>query len=146
LALNTHSLLDSLPSATQLLNPITSAPAGSSDLRASLLHLQCNDIKIEYHPNSGHQPQAQHLEEYSAHESQHSQVPHDETPWKPFQSRLDFEAAELALQTAMTREQTGAFFDLLNCAASRKEEFTLLNHAEVVKLWDLASHKQYQSV
>jgi hypothetical protein len=119
-----------------------SVPASDNLGHASLLRPECNDIKIEYHPNSARQPRAQHIEEYGAHESRRSQVPCDETPWKPFRSRLDFEAAELALQTAMTKEQTGTFFDLLHRAASSKEEFTLVNHAEVVKLWDLASHKR----
>lgn len=109
---------------------------------ASLHHPQVDDIKVEYHDKCGRRTQALRLEEYGASEARRNEAPPDEEPWRPFRSRLDFEAAELALQTSMTDDQTDILFNLLHCASSGKEQFTLKTYDEAVKLWDLASYKR----
>ncbi|KAI0000117.1 hypothetical protein BJV74DRAFT_725097, partial [Russula compacta] len=81
------------------------------------------------------------LEEYGSCELRCNEAPPDKEPWRPFRSCLDFEAAELALQTSMSDEQTDILFNLLHCASSGKDQFMLTSHDEAVTLWDLASYK-----
>jgi hypothetical protein len=74
-------------------------------------------------------------------EIQRSAVPHDEEPWWPFQSWLDFEVAELALKANMSEELTNMLCSLLLHAGSGNKYFNLKSYAEIMKIWDLASHK-----
>ncbi|KAH9958378.1 hypothetical protein BJV74DRAFT_789349, partial [Russula compacta] len=53
-------------------------------------------------------------------------------------SHLNFEAVKQVLQTSMSDKQTDILFNLIHCASSGKDQFTLTNHDEAVKLWDLA--------
>ncbi|KAG2353230.1 hypothetical protein BDR07DRAFT_1310308, partial [Suillus spraguei] len=46
-------------------------------------------------------------------------------PWEPFQTWLDFEVTEIALEAAMTKDQTNWLFDLICHSACGKEVFTL---------------------
>ncbi|KAG2351833.1 hypothetical protein BDR07DRAFT_1240344, partial [Suillus spraguei] len=57
----------------------------------------------------------------------------------PFWMRLDFEVAEIALEAAMTKEQTNQLLDLVHQSASGADKFTLQSHDEVHSLWEMAS-------
>jgi hypothetical protein len=113
-----------------------------SDTPPSLHVPNVDDIRVEYHDKCGRQTETFPLEEYGSRELRRNEAPPDKEPWRPFRSRLDFEAAELALQTSMSDEQTDILFNLLHCALSGKDQFTLTSHDEAVKLWDLASYKR----
>ena len=102
---------------------------------------QLRDVKVEYHPSSRRQPEIFQLHEYSAREFQRNEVPLNDSPWRPFRTRLDFEAAELALATSMNRDHTNQLCDLFHSASAGNGLFTLGNYDEVVKMWDLASYK-----
>ena len=58
-----------------------------------------------------------------------------------FRSRLDFEFAELALQAALSKEETGRLIKLVQRAITGKEQFTLATHKEVHETWTSLEHR-----
>jgi len=66
-------------------------------------------------------------------------VPCNNSPWEPFCIWLDFKIAEIALETAMTKDQTNCLLDLVYQSVSGNDKFMLQNHNEIWSLWDLAS-------
>ena len=121
--------------------PSPTRSVGSDTAPASLENPNVDDIKVEYHEKCGRQTEIFRLQDYGVREARRNKAPPDKEPWWPFRSCLDFEAAELALQTSMTDNQTNILFNLLCCASSGKDQFTLQNYDEAVKLWDLASYE-----
>lgn len=104
--------------------------------------LQIDDILTVYHPNSGREPEISHFEEYGGNMpgGSHSfNQRASEEPWRPFQSCLDFEVAELALKAALNKEQTNKLISLLHRAQGGKELFTLSSYDEVSEIWQKAS-------
>ncbi|KAJ7681176.1 hypothetical protein B0H17DRAFT_1161164 [Mycena rosella] len=67
--------------------------------------------------------------------------PVNSAPWKPFRTRLDFEVAEFCELAMLNTEMTETLITLIRRCGANIKNFTLVNHAEVGKLWDLASHK-----
>ncbi|KAG1781490.1 hypothetical protein EV702DRAFT_1265864 [Suillus placidus] len=63
----------------------------------------------------------------------------DAQPWVPFQCRLDFEAAELAHEAALSQPQIDRLINLLHC--SKQESFTLRNYKDVRSMWNAISHR-----
>jgi hypothetical protein len=117
-----------------------SSPIAPQDDAATFpQHPQHNDMKIKYHPNSGRGTRALSSADYRRHHFERNQSMQEDCPWRPFHTRLDFEAAELALKTSMNKEQTETLFHLLGRTASNREIFTLDTYNDAVKMWDLAS-------
>ncbi|KAG2140493.1 uncharacterized protein EDB93DRAFT_1089821, partial [Suillus bovinus] len=54
---------------------------------------------------------------------------------------LDFKVAEIALEAAMTKDQTNWLLDLVHQSTSGKDTFTLKSHNEVRSLWEMASQQ-----
>ncbi|KAJ3721171.1 hypothetical protein C8R42DRAFT_670007 [Lentinula raphanica] len=104
------------------------------------------DIKIEYHPKSGKEPEFLHFHEYIANQMEHRTIPPptDFKPWMPFQTRMDFEIAALALECTMNKTQTNTLLDLVRCAQEGHDQCTLKNYEELQKTWDEAGHKSTQ--
>jgi hypothetical protein len=99
-----------------------------------------NDIKVEYHPNSGIPTSVEHLHEYRQRRlGERQQLP--DQPWKPFRTRGDFEFAEIALDAALNKAQTNALISLIHHCISVPTSFTLSNHAELCQLWEQTSNK-----
>ncbi|KAJ6625396.1 hypothetical protein B0H10DRAFT_2174251 [Mycena sp. CBHHK59/15] len=73
--------------------------------------------------------------------SQEHVIPRDEAPWKTFQTRLDFEVAEFCELAMLNTEMTEILIALIQCCGHNIKNFTLTSHAELNKLWALASHK-----
>ncbi|KAG2103715.1 uncharacterized protein F5147DRAFT_746667 [Suillus discolor] len=103
--------------------------------------MMLDDIKIEYHPHSRIPSTVHPFSNFSHRHPTEDTMPHNASPWEPFRTRLDFEVAEIALAAAMTKDQTNRLFELMRCAASAKEDFTLQNHDEVCTLWKMASER-----
>ncbi|KAL4248361.1 hypothetical protein ABKN59_009698 [Abortiporus biennis] len=62
----------------------------------------------------------------------------NETPWCPFQTKLDFEFAEIALLSALNKNQMDRFLRLMHhCALG--EEFTLRSDREIREKWRIAA-------
>ena len=65
-----------------------------------------DDIRTEFHPNSGQPTQTAHFADYGHRQelARHTFRP-PKKPWRPFRTRLDFEVAELILETAMNAKR-----------------------------------------
>ena len=61
-------------------------------------------------------------------------------PWYPFWSRLDFEFAELALEAALSKEQTTRLLTLAQRIHARTEKFTLQSYHDLQNTWKAAEH------
>ncbi|KAG1793231.1 hypothetical protein EV424DRAFT_1475677 [Suillus variegatus] len=80
-----------------------------------------DDIKIEYHPHNKIPLTVHPFSEFTRRHPTEDTIPRSASPWEPFRTRLDFE--------------------LVHCAASAKEDFTLQSHNEVHTLWKMASER-----
>ncbi|KAG2348732.1 hypothetical protein BDR05DRAFT_972997 [Suillus weaverae] len=90
-----------------------------------------DDIKVEYHPNSGIPTKVYHFEDYG-----HGP---GAPPAQLFRTRINFEVAELAHNTGLSHEQLDWLIHLIHC--SRIELFTLKNCKDVRDTWDAVSFK-----
>ncbi|EDQ99252.1 uncharacterized protein LACBIDRAFT_316752 [Laccaria bicolor S238N-H82] len=104
---------------------------------------QLNDIKVEYHPRSGRQPQFFSFDEYKSNfqDLDSVDIPVDPEPWKPFRSRLDFELAELILDTHMNKNQTNELISLIHRCILDPKSFTLKNEPDLSKIWENAANR-----
>lgn len=100
-----------------------------------------DDIRIEYHPSSGREPETFAFEDFVRVAPDSPPYPVDLDPWVPFNSREDFEFAELALATGMSKAQVNAMIDLFHKCIKKEGSFTLSNYAEMHKKLALASER-----
>ncbi|KAI6018654.1 hypothetical protein BKA83DRAFT_4464950 [Pisolithus microcarpus] len=61
-------------------------------------------------------------------------------PWYPFQSHLNFEFAELALEAALNKEQVNHLLHLMKSVCSTGKVFTLSEYNDLQSTWQAASH------
>ena len=101
------------------------------------------DIRVEYHPNSGCKCKTFTFEEFQRTGSEASSThPADPAPWLPFKTREDFEFAEIALCTGMTKDQISALICLFRkCLEIGKESFTFLDYKDMHNTQKLASER-----
>lgn len=102
---------------------------------------ELDDIQVEHHPHSQLPSTIHRFAEFSRSRPTEEHTPRNNSPWEPFRTRLDFEVAEIALEAAMTKDQTNRLLDLFHRSATGNDSFTLHNHDEVRSLWDLASQR-----
>jgi hypothetical protein len=102
---------------------------------------EIDNIKVEYHPHSGRADRVHHFGNYKREWAAEPSTPRNRKPWEPFHSRLDFEFAELALQAALSKEETGRLINLVQRAITGKEQFTLATHKEVQETWSSLEHR-----
>ena len=76
----------------------------------------------------------------------YSQVPIDDLPWRPFPSCLDFEMAEFILDAGLNNQMTDRLISLVGCCTSGVENFTIQDHKQLTKYWDLASAKSVKVI
>ena len=88
----------------------------------------------------------QHLDDYLADEGNTGPLPppSDHKPWLPFQTRMDFEIAKLALECSMNKHQTNTLLEIITCAQQGFDQCTMKNYDEVQRTWDLAAEKSTQ--
>jgi hypothetical protein len=101
-----------------------------------------DDIKVEHHPNSGIKAQIYPFNNFHRRPAASSAytTPNNH-PWRPFQSRLEFEVAELALEVGLNNEQTDRLINICHQCSLRKDSFTLKNHKDIHGKWEAASHR-----
>ncbi|KAF8971925.1 hypothetical protein BDZ97DRAFT_1901552 [Flammula alnicola] len=105
-----------------------------------------NEIKIEYHPSSHKEPLYFSFYDYnpaadlgtSSTEADESETHAKNKPWHPFRSRLDFEVAELILDTHMNKKQTDALISLIKQCANDPDSFTLSDSKDLSNVWQAA--------
>lgn len=101
---------------------------------------QLDDIRVEYHPRSGHPTETFQFHEYT------NTLPADDIkisansePWKPFRSRLDFELAKLMLDTHMNKSQSTTLISLIHHCISDPQSFTLSGYSDLANVWEQAA-------
>ncbi|KAJ7351162.1 hypothetical protein DFH08DRAFT_992342, partial [Mycena albidolilacea] len=100
------------------------------------------DIRYEFHPHSGLDPEHCSFEDYLTLESSRRRLPStDEQPWRPFRTRLDFEVSEFAQENMLNRAATNKLLSLIRRCGTNLEEFTIRNWEDMNKQWDAASKK-----
>ncbi|KAG1733330.1 uncharacterized protein EDB91DRAFT_1251332 [Suillus paluster] len=100
---------------------------------------QLDDIKVDYHPHSQILSTIHHFADFSRTCPMEASVPRNHALWEPFRTRLNFEVTEIALEAALTAEQTNCLLSLVHHSARRDETFTLQNCGEVQELWSTTS-------
>ena len=98
-----------------------------------------DNIRTEYHPNSGRGAKVEKFEDYREHSLKHNSVPEIKDPWLPFQSRTDFEFAQLALDAALTKTHVDKLIQLVERCIKGQDSFNLRNHQHLHDTWDAAS-------
>ena len=99
------------------------------------------DIVIEYHPHSKKGTRIVSVEEFKASLSDDSEptAPPDDKPWRPFQSREDFEFAELVHDAALNRPQIERLIKLIQRCQDAPGAFTFRNYGDLKNSLDSAS-------
>src|SRR5258705_10028050 len=83
-----------------------------------------SDIRVEYHPNSGHGVKTFRFEEFTQAAPAIS-PPQDSEPWLPFKTRADFGFAALTLDAGMSKAQVNSLIKLFNsCIKIGMDSFT----------------------
>ncbi|KAJ3834010.1 hypothetical protein F5878DRAFT_697660 [Lentinula raphanica] len=103
---------------------------------------EADDVQIQYHPKSGRPMTTLTFDDFfndklpkSAH------IPSNNKPWRPWQSRTDFEVAALALDCFMNEQQTNRLITLIHRVARGLDNFSLKDYNEVQRTWDLAAER-----
>jgi hypothetical protein len=103
--------------------------------------MSLDEIRVEYHPQSGRAAETFSFEDYGTRDS-FADLPRasdpDPEPWKPFRTELDFEIAEFTLECRMNEFQRKSFLAILNKCANTPKEFTLANTKEIDHIWEYA--------
>ncbi|KAF9034047.1 hypothetical protein BJ165DRAFT_1410070 [Panaeolus papilionaceus] len=115
--------IDTAPAATLALDS-SGAAANARQPELSVPH-----VKVEKHPHCKENAITMTLVQYREMETQMDEARSalnevDERPWRPFRTRLDFEIADLMLETHMNRRQVDTAISLIHQAiGDRFEEF-----------------------
>ncbi|KAG2750980.1 hypothetical protein P692DRAFT_201710246, partial [Suillus brevipes Sb2] len=97
------------------------------------------EFKTEFHPSSGHEPLHQAFDEFGINSHPEEQLPVDETPWRPFRSRGDFEFAEIALDAALNKAHINGLLALISRISSGETQMTLKTDMDLRKAWEHAT-------
>ena len=98
-----------------------------------------DNIRTEYHPNSGRGVKVETFENYREHTFKPISIPEITEPWRPFQSRINFEFAQLALDASLTKAQCDKLIQLVEQCIRGQDSFNLTNHQDLYKTWDAVS-------
>jgi len=93
------------------------------------------EFKTEFHPRSRRPDLLQRFEEFGVTRCA-PEVPADEEPWRPFQSRGDFEFAEIAVDASLSKTQINALLDLISRVKMGQTELTLKNENDLRRAYD----------
>ena len=98
------------------------------------------DVRVEYHPNSGLAPQAMTLNDYRETDASLSPPPQERPWWPYFNSREDFELAELMLESSLSQKQCNKLLDIFQRCAKGSGSVTLSSHGDMQSRWKDASN------
>lgn len=94
---------------------------------------------IVYHPSSGLTTVVQHFGDYGKSSQDNQPLPtRDREPWRPFASRVDFEATELTLKGCLSKPLTEDLLALLNKVAKNDAGLSLSQQSGLEEVWKRA--------
>lgn len=109
-----------------------------------------NEIRVEYHPSTQKVPQhfsfydfdPGHASGISANVDAEDAKGHiDREPWRPFSSRIEFDIADLILETHMNTRQTDGLITLIKQCIKEPHAFTLNSSKDLQATWSAARLK-----
>ena len=101
---------------------------------------QADDIKIEYHPHSGHAMEYFRFEDYGHTKKSTLATSQNQELWKPFHSHVDFEFSEFMLRASLNKDLSDTLIQLVHQVKQNPEAFTIINHDDVSHTWNEAVH------
>ncbi|KAL0057411.1 hypothetical protein AAF712_015947 [Marasmius tenuissimus] len=102
--------------------------------------LAMNDILIEHHPSITAPNHVMSLNSYlRSQREEATPPPMTKKPWTPFESQIDFDVADFALQAQLNENLTNVLLKLVH-RITNSERVSFKNHNNVCKLWERASH------
>jgi hypothetical protein len=100
-----------------------------------------NDIKIKYYPKLACEPKFYRFNDYPGQQNRSTSEDLEAInakPWKPFHTCLDFEIAELMLESHLNSVQSTALLSLIRKAIAQPDDFTLSSTDDLEKVWTAA--------
>ena len=96
-----------------------------------------DNIKIEYHPHSERPPEILPLKDYQERRRK-IEIPRLNTqqPWKPFETRADFEFAEVTLKAGLSKNQTDTLLSLIKRCLKGEDTLKLNSHDHICEIWN----------
>ena len=98
------------------------------------------NFRVEYHPNSGLTPQAMTFDDYMETDASLLPLPQEKPWWPHFNSREDFELAELMLESSLSQKQCNKLLDIFQRCAKGSGSVTLSSYGDVQSRWQDASN------
>ncbi|GJE99132.1 hypothetical protein PsYK624_153790 [Phanerochaete sordida] len=95
-----------------------------------------NDIKVEYHRNSGRGISTFHFENWT--KERPTMKLQDKEPWRPCNSSYNYEFANAVLQSGMKAEQVGVVLDVMHWMARRQSDLSFKTPQDVDAVWSHA--------
>ena len=96
-----------------------------------------DDIKIEWHPHSERPTEILPLNDYQERRRKiETSTINTQQPWKPFQTRAEFEFAEVALKAGLSKNQADTLISLMNRCIRGEETFQIDSHAHLCEIWN----------
>ncbi|KAI0085317.1 hypothetical protein BDY19DRAFT_1059668 [Irpex rosettiformis] len=128
-----------LPSPPPL-TPSPSANAPLHDLQNAPESPSFDDIKVEYHPNATQKTTTYKFEQYHDVRPKINFAAMPDDPWRPFESRGDFEFAEIVHEARMSREVTERLLKLIHDIRAGDADLTFTSHRDMRQAWERASN------
>ncbi|PSR75416.1 hypothetical protein PHLCEN_2v9131, partial [Hermanssonia centrifuga] len=98
-----------------------------------------DDIKVEYHPKTKIPAKIYRFGDYGRDRNVPPASAFDSDPWHPgFDSRLNFEFAELILECAMNKKQIDRLLSIVRCIADDPSQFSFTKYQDIKDAWDIA--------
>ncbi|KAI0644335.1 hypothetical protein C8Q79DRAFT_913714 [Trametes meyenii] len=106
--------------------------------------LLADDFLTVHHPHSKQPPSIHHFEEFSRAPPKPDPSKLNSSPWEPFQSRLDFDFVDFALDAALNQGQINTLLKLIDRISESRSEFSFRSYNDVKGAWEAASHLNVQ--
>lgn len=97
-----------------------------------------DSIKTEYHPHSRRSLRIENFEDYKERNITNTPSP-SANPWRPFQSKTDFEFAEVALEACLTKRQVEKLISIVQRCQTGQDHLNIGTHKQLCEKWDQAS-------
>ncbi len=98
-----------------------------------------DDMKVEYHPKTKIPAKIYRFGDYGRDRNVPPASAFDSDPWHPgFDSRLNFEFAELILECAMNKKQIDRLLSIVRCIADDPSQFSFTKYQDIKDAWDIA--------
>lgn len=97
------------------------------------------DVMRVSHPQSGIATTVDSWQEYEQQNKAKPSTPIDDTPWRPFASRTDFEFAEFAAEAHLSRPLAERLLRLVSRISGGTSDFSFKTYADLEAAWEQAS-------